>query len=122
MESTDTGLGVPPDDTVVPYTQQDLEVGALNPTGSPRAASGPLETGLGTYDGAQAPIFGVLAGLDVSPRHSPSVARLQTAEATVVSEPPPIALATPTLLAALLISVVSGCLARRTVMSRRLKK
>lgn len=89
-------------------------------TGSSSGAAGMTGasgTGVGGYDGAQAPIPGVLGGLDAAPstRDVVPVAAAQHA-------PVPDVLGTPAILAVLLLSMVSAGLVRTTMLSRRTKK
>lgn len=93
-------------------------------SGSAASSSGPTTSTPGSYDGAQAPIFGVLAGLDApitasapAPDLRRSAAELSTEAAQI-----PTILRGPALLAAMFLTVVSVGLARTALIARRLRK
>lgn len=77
--------------------------------------TGGTGTGLGSYDGAQAPVFGVLEGLD----NPPTTGARGVLPAAQQTETVPTPLGTPALLAVLLLSVVSAGLIRTANLSRR---
>ncbi len=81
--------------------------------------AGGYGTGIGTYDGAEAPVFGILDGLEDQPSAASTGVLPTGAER---SEPVPSALGTPALLAVLLLSVVAAGLVRSSLTGRRLRK
>ena len=99
------------------------------PVGSSRpnpVGSGQREGGPGSYDGAEAPVFGVLEGLDLSPHSGDSdIVRevfLQTADSVSPAEELPTLLGTPVLLAALFLTVVGAGLVRTSLTARQVRK
>lgn len=118
-----TNPGVSVGEQIMPSGGGPLILGAPNGFDPHRGSGlngliGGSGTGLGTYDGAHAPVFGVLDGLDASPSAGASVlpAALQQRETV------PAPLGTPALLAVLLLSVVSAGVIRTATQSRRTKK
>lgn len=116
--TTNTGASV--GEQIMPSGGGPLILGAPNGyeqrNGSgPNGITGGTGTGLGSYDGARAPVFGVLEGLD----NPPTTGASGVLPAAQQSETVPSALGTPALLAVLLLSVVSAGLIRTSFLSRR---
>ncbi|MDQ3734828.1 MAG: hypothetical protein M3400_12705, partial [Actinomycetota bacterium] len=123
QQSTESGLEAQSAGTGAPPVVHRPPVGSSRPT---PPASSERETRPGSYDGAEAPVFGVLDGLDLSPRGDDSdILRevfLQTADSVSISEPTPDVLSTPVLLALLFLTVVGSGLVRTSLTARRVKK
>jgi len=107
---------------IMPAADGPLVLGAPNGFEERRRSESPAArglgggSGLGAYQGAQAPIFGVLEGLDPS---ASTAANGVLPAAAAQSQPLPDVLGTPALLAVLLLRVESAGLVRTTVASRR---
>jgi len=118
-----TSSGATVGEQIMPSGGGPLILGAPNgfeqrrrTSSDPYGMTGGSGTGIGSYDGAQAPMFGMLDGLEQQPSDQ-ATGVLPTA--TERSEPVPNALGTPALLAVLLISVVAAGLVRTSLTSRR---
>lgn len=84
--------------------------------------SGTAGTPAGGYDGAQAPVFGVLDGLDEPLSTGPTTALPTDVEEQDDLGALPRAIGVPALIAILILSIVSAGLVRTTLISRQLKK
>ena len=109
---------------IMPSGSGPLILGAPNGFEQRRGgATGPYGngtgTGIGTYDGARAPIFGILDGLEQDPTAVATGVEQTAAES---NDPVPNALGTPALLAVLLLSVVGAGLVRSNMTAREIRK
>lgn len=91
-------------------------------TSSGLGGSGTAGTPAGGYDGAQAPVFGVLDGLDDPPSTGRTTALPTDTDEQAGAGALPRAIGVPALFAILVLCIVSAGLVRTTLIGRQLKK